>query len=217
MAHHPQVFTQDATAAIPGTYGRIVSMVSVPRVPASWLRALRPGGRLVTTLAGTGLILTADKNDDGATGRIEWDRASFMATRTSDDYPPQLNEFHKRVSDLDGEEVTTSPFPVLDVMQALEEWAARRDGRRPTPGDRKAVPLGEGPEHGGHVDPDAPRGMLEWDGHQWTPRGVADDHATAVEETGLKDRAERVPLPRFAALPRAPERPFRPAQEWRRP
>lgn len=124
MGHHPQLFTQDATAAIPGTYSRIVSMVSVPRVPASWLRALRPGGRLVTTLAGTGLILTADKNDeDGATGRIEWDRASFMATRTSEDYPPQLNELHKRVSDLDGEEVTTSPFPVLDVMQAWEVWS----------------------------------------------------------------------------------------------
>lgn len=58
--------------------------------------------------------------------------------------------------------------------EPLDEWAARRDARRPAPGDRKAVPLGEGPERGAHVDPDVPRVMLEWDGHQWQPGGVAD-------------------------------------------
>jgi hypothetical protein len=53
-----------------------------------WLAALRPGGRLVTTISGTALILTADKTDDGGvTGRIEWDRAGFMHTRTGADYP----------------------------------------------------------------------------------------------------------------------------------
>ncbi|WP_247194610.1 DUF6087 family protein [Streptomyces scabiei] len=46
--------------------------------------------------------------------------------------------------------------------------------------------------------------MLEWDGHQWVPSGVADDHSTAVDETGPQDAAKRVPLPRFAALPPAP-------------
>ncbi|WP_409003447.1 DUF6087 family protein [Streptomyces ipomoeae] len=81
---------------------------------------------------------------------------------------------------------------------------------------RKAVPLGDGPERGGHVGPDAPRGTLERDGHQWTPSGVADDHATAVRETGRYDAAERVPLPRFGALPPAPERPFRPTEVFRR-
>lgn len=30
-------------------------------MPASWLAALRPGGRLVTTIAGTGLLVTADR------------------------------------------------------------------------------------------------------------------------------------------------------------
>lgn len=101
--------------------------------------------------------------------------------------------------------------------EPLDEWAARRDARRPAPGDRKAVPLGDGPERGGHVDPDAARGMLEWDGHEWAPSGVAVDQAAAVEETGPQDAAERVPLPRFAALPPAPERPFRPTEVFRRP
>lgn len=85
------------------------------------------------------------------------------------------------------------------------------------PGDRTAVPLGDGPERGGHVDPDAPRGMLEWDGHQWVPAGVAEDHATAARESGPQDAAERVSLPRFGGLPPAPERPFRPARVFRRP
>lgn len=124
IGHRPKVLTQDAAAPLPGEYDRIVSMVSVPSVPASWLSVLRPGGRLVTTIAGTGLILTADKTDDGGgAGHIEWDRAAFMATRTSKDYPPLLNELHRRVSDQDGDEVTTSPFPVLDVMQAWEVWS----------------------------------------------------------------------------------------------
>jgi len=101
--------------------------------------------------------------------------------------------------------------------EPLDEWAARREASRPAPGDRKAVPLGDGPEQGGHVDPDAPRGMLEWDGHQWVPGGVADDHTTAAQETDPQGAAERVPLPRFGALPPTPERPFRPTEVFRRP
>ncbi|MER6187844.1 hypothetical protein [Streptomyces sp. NPDC001652] len=33
--------------------------------PTSWLTALSPVGRLVTTLAGTSLLVTADKVEDG--------------------------------------------------------------------------------------------------------------------------------------------------------
>lgn len=41
----------------------------------------------------TGLIITAEKDHaGGATGRVEWDRASFMAARASDDYPAALND-----------------------------------------------------------------------------------------------------------------------------
>lgn len=124
IGHHPEILTQDAAAELPGAYDRIVSMVSVPRVPASWLRVLRPGGRLVTTLAGTGLILTADTDEDGgAAGRIEWDRGAFMATRTSDDYPPQLDALFGEVRERDGDDVMVSSFPVLDVMQAWEVWS----------------------------------------------------------------------------------------------
>ncbi|MEW2129815.1 protein-L-isoaspartate(D-aspartate) O-methyltransferase [Streptomyces sp. NPDC005435] len=123
IGRHPEVRTGDATGELPGVFDRIVSMVSVPRIPATWLQALAPGGRLVTTLADTGLIVTADKTPDGgASGRVEWDRAAFMTTRTGADYPPPLNDLFTTATTDDGE-VTTSPFPVLDVTQAWEVWS----------------------------------------------------------------------------------------------
>lgn len=124
IGQQPTVVTADGTGELPGTFERIVSMVSVPRIPASWLAALAPGGRLVTTLAGTGLIVTAEKTDDGgARGRVEWERAAFMATRTGDDYPPGLSDVFATAAKVDGEKVTKSPFPVIDVMQAWEVWS----------------------------------------------------------------------------------------------
>lgn len=122
---HPTLVTADGGAdELPGTFDRIVSMVSMPRIPTSWLSALAPAGRLVTTIAGTGLIITADKTEDGgAKGRVEWDRGSFMTTRTGDDYPPALREVFIQSVEQEGEEVTTSPFPVLNVMQAWEVWS----------------------------------------------------------------------------------------------
>ncbi|MFF8196680.1 protein-L-isoaspartate(D-aspartate) O-methyltransferase [Streptomyces bobili] len=120
---HPKIITTDANRELPGTFDRIVSMVSMPSIPAHWLKALAPGGRLVTTIAGTGPIITADKTDDGgATGRVEWDRASFMTTRAGEDYPPALNTLFATASTDEGK-VTVSPFPVLDVMQAWEVWS----------------------------------------------------------------------------------------------
>lgn len=102
--------------------------------------------------------------------------------------------------------------------ESLNAWAARRDQRRPKPGERRATPLGEQSTHGAHVGPEAPRGIQEWDGHEWTPAGVAKDLPAAADETG-KDtapRAERVPLPAFSKLPPATQ-PWRPTEPWHRP
>ena len=123
IGYRPDVLTADAAADLPGIFDRIVSMVSVPRIPASWLRGLAPQGRLVTTIAGTGLIITADKGPNGgAIGRVEWDRASFMATRADADYPPQLDELFAVSAEEEGE-ASLSPFPVLNVMQAWDLWS----------------------------------------------------------------------------------------------
>jgi len=121
---HPDVITCDATGSLPGSYDRIVSTVAVRPVPASWLAALRPGGRLVTTIAGTSLIVTADKTPDGgAAGVTEWDRAGFMRTRTGPDYPPGLRERFAAIRDADGEQVSTGRYPVVNVAEAWELYS----------------------------------------------------------------------------------------------
>ncbi|MFE5742205.1 methyltransferase domain-containing protein [Streptomyces celluloflavus] len=68
----PRLAAVDATGELPEPeYDRIMATVSVRPVPASWLRALRPGGRLVTTIAHTALLITAATYpDDGR--RVVW-------------------------------------------------------------------------------------------------------------------------------------------------
>ncbi|MGC5411248.1 protein-L-isoaspartate(D-aspartate) O-methyltransferase, partial [Streptomyces sp. DT225] len=108
MGLRPRLEVADITGPLPGEYDRIISTVSVRPLPASWLRALRPGGRLVTTIAGTGLVLTADKQaDGGAVGRIEQAPAGFMRTRQGADYEPVTAEVWAVAERGDGEEVST--------------------------------------------------------------------------------------------------------------
>ncbi|APY87769.1 methyltransferase domain-containing protein [Streptomyces alfalfae] len=119
----PRVETADATAPwrAEGRFDRIVATVSVRTVPAGWLSALRTGGRLVTTIAGTSLILTAEKRADGAAvGRVEWDRAGFMPARHGANYPADASRLLVTAQEIDGEDVTTSPYPAVDVANAWD-------------------------------------------------------------------------------------------------
>ncbi|MFG2978848.1 DUF6087 family protein [Streptomyces sp. NPDC048331] len=63
--------------------------------------------------------------------------------------------------------------------EPLDRWAARRQGRLRKPGELKAVTLAEGPQRADHVDPGAPRMILEWDGFAWQPLMVVEDYAAA--------------------------------------
>ncbi|MFD8914081.1 DUF6087 family protein [Streptomyces sp. NPDC059575] len=107
---------------------------------------------------------------------------------------------------------------MADDSEPLEQWAERRSARRPKPGERRPAPLGDEPHHGAHVHPDAPRGVEEWDGQDWVPCGTSADFAAAATETGTDAaaRAERVRLPEFGRLPKAPE-PYRPTIPFHRP
>ncbi|GII83428.1 protein-L-isoaspartate O-methyltransferase [Sphaerisporangium siamense] len=121
MDLRPKVVTCDATGTLPGEFDGIVSMVSVRPVPASWLAALRPGGRLVTVISGTSLIITANKREDGgATGTVERDRAMFMKTRHGTDYPPEPAGLWIAAFEQEGEEVTTGRYPMVNVSDAWE-------------------------------------------------------------------------------------------------
>jgi len=121
MGLHPMIYTLDATRDLPGVYDRIIATVSVRPLPASWLAALRPGGRLVTTIANTSLILTAWKTEDGgAVGQFERDWAGFMPSRHGPDYEPGLTKLLATARDHDGEEVSIGRYPVVDVENAWE-------------------------------------------------------------------------------------------------
>ncbi|WP_432587848.1 methyltransferase domain-containing protein [Streptomyces sp. HD1123-B1] len=116
----PRVVTCDATGSLPGSFDRVVSLVALPNL-ASVLAALRPGGRLVTTLVRMNVIITADKGPDGvAHGVVEWDRAGFMGSRTGADYPPDTNELFATVRGREGEQVTAGRYPVLNVAEAWD-------------------------------------------------------------------------------------------------
>ncbi|WP_172388231.1 protein-L-isoaspartate(D-aspartate) O-methyltransferase [Streptomyces sp. MNP-20] len=121
---HPHTAVCDLTQKLPGEVDRIVSTVSVRPVPISWLDALRPDGRLVTTITGTGLILIADKKPDGgARGRIAPTGAWFMAARHGadrDDISPSAPVWE--AADGDGEDVSTSRYPLLYVP---DSWAVQ--------------------------------------------------------------------------------------------
>ncbi|MCX4550150.1 hypothetical protein [Streptomyces sp. NBC_01500] len=104
---HPRLHTLDASSELPDAYDRIVATVGVRPVPTSWLTALKPGGRLVTTIAGTTLIVTAEKQADGtARGRVEWDRAGFMDARHSADHHALLVGLGDAARTQEGEFVT---------------------------------------------------------------------------------------------------------------
>ncbi|MER7838448.1 methyltransferase domain-containing protein [Streptomyces sp. NPDC096040] len=143
---NPRMASTDITGPLPGSFDRIVSTVSVRPIPASWLGALRPGGRLVTTIAGTGLVLVADKTrDGGATGRIAPDAAGFMRTRHGDDYEHTTVEVWEKAQAADGDQVSTSRYPLLyvpdswEVMSMLELLAPGIDHRVTQQGDERTV------------------------------------------------------------------------------
>jgi protein-L-isoaspartate O-methyltransferase len=117
VGHQPQLVTADATGPLPGSYDRIISMTSVRPVPVSWLAALRPGGRIVTTLTGTTAILTADLQPDGtALGRLERDWAGFMPARHGPDYPPD----NRPASHHDAEPARPGRYPLVVLEDAWE-------------------------------------------------------------------------------------------------
>jgi protein-L-isoaspartate O-methyltransferase len=123
IGHHPTVRVCDLIGPLPGAYDRIVSTVGLPGIPPSWLTALRPGGRLVTNLAGTGLVVAANvQPDSSACGQVTPERAGFMRTRHGENYPPPPSSRHAWTAE--GETVTTGRYPVVQVAESWELMTA---------------------------------------------------------------------------------------------
>lgn len=141
--HHPQVEVCDLTGDLPGSYDRIISTVSVSSVPASWLTALTAGGRLVTTLSGTGLVVVADKvADGGAIGKVAPESAGFMRTRHGDDYQPTPDhtELWETAQHADGETITRGHYPVMRVNST---WDVKSTLALTVPGIQHRMDTGE--------------------------------------------------------------------------
>ncbi|MFI5694838.1 methyltransferase domain-containing protein [Kribbella sp. NPDC051586] len=120
----PQLEVADATGSLPDTdYDRIMATVSVRPIPQAWLDALRPGGKIVTTITGTSLLINADKHPDGVVrGRVQPDPATFMRTRHETDYPARLDHVYNTARDQPGDETRQLTDPVPDLW---DDWQLR--------------------------------------------------------------------------------------------
>jgi protein-L-isoaspartate O-methyltransferase len=120
----PRIEVADATGSLPDDeYDRIMATVSVRPIPRSWLEALQPGGRIVTTIIGTSMLISADMDEDGiARGRVRPDPANFMRTRQVADYPPRLDEVYSAARDQAGDQVRTLTGPMPDLWS---DWELR--------------------------------------------------------------------------------------------
>lgn len=120
----PRLEVADATGSLPDDeYDRIVATVSVRPIPPSWLKALRPGGRIVATIVGTSMVIAADMEGDGIVrGRVQPDPASFMRTRREAEYPARLDDVYDAARDQPGEEVRGLAGPIPDLWA---DWELR--------------------------------------------------------------------------------------------
>ncbi|SFP01152.1 methyltransferase domain-containing protein [Actinomadura madurae] len=161
----------DVTGELPGEFDRIVGTFSVSHVPASWVRALRPGGRVVVTLTDTGIILVLDKQDDGTLrGVTAWDRAGFMTAR-QDDGAHHADEGRARALTGTGD-VHTASFPVVDVAQGWPLWSTYN---LENPGVR----------HDFTDDGDGTRRALMWsDDGSWARAESRDGELTTITQGG---------------------------------
>ncbi|TKK76058.1 methyltransferase domain-containing protein [Kribbella jiaozuonensis] len=120
----PHLEVADATGSLPDTdYDRIIATVSVRPIPPTWLEALRPGGKIVTTITGTSLLIDAEKHTDGITrGHVQPDPATFMRTRHETDYPARLDHVFNAARDQPGDETRQLAGPLPDLW---DDWQLR--------------------------------------------------------------------------------------------
>lgn len=120
----PRLEVADATGSLPdASYDRIIATVSVRPIPPAWLDALRPGGKIVTTIIGTSLLISAEKHPDGvARGRVQPDPATFMRTRRKTDYPARLDHVYDAARDQPGTDTSQLSGRLPDLWT---DWELR--------------------------------------------------------------------------------------------
>lgn len=178
---HPTLAAVDATGPIAGEYDRIIAMVSVRPVPASWLATLRPGGRFVAAISGTTLLLTAEATGDGgAVGRIEPEAGGFMSTRHGSAYAPAAVGWEK-IREAGGEEVGRGRMPLWsipgnsDVASLLELRVPGIRCHHERGSDRRSLTVWLAHDDGSWARATAAHGDVP-DVHQSGPRRLWDEY-----------------------------------------
>ncbi|MET7301429.1 methyltransferase domain-containing protein [Embleya sp. NPDC005575] len=103
----PRMVAVDATQTLPDDgFDRAVAMFSTRTIPSTWLAAVRSGGVISTTLAGTSLHVRVTVTDaTHAQGRVVSDEARFMRARTGPEDGSALHRVYLSARTAEGDEV----------------------------------------------------------------------------------------------------------------
>ncbi|MFF7246464.1 hypothetical protein ACFZBU_21445 [Embleya sp. NPDC008237] len=117
----PRMTTIDATQALPEDgFDRAVAMFSTRTIPSTWPAAVRSGGLISTTLAGTSLHLRVTVTDaTHAQGRVVSHEARFMRVRTGPDDGSALHRVYLSARTAEGDEVRAFDG---DVPNLRDDW-----------------------------------------------------------------------------------------------
>lgn len=111
-------------------YDRLIATCSVRTIPSEWLRQVRPGGTILTTLSGwlygSGLVRLTVGDDGTAEGRFLPGTVSFMIAR------PQAAPVLGSVSDLLGQ--AAHERPARFGPEVLSEWTPQFLAQLAAPG-----------------------------------------------------------------------------------
>ncbi|MCI3931412.1 ATP-grasp peptide maturase system methyltransferase [Streptomyces sp. AN091965] len=118
--YHPTLITGDGLAGHKddAEYDHVVATCAVRHIPPAWLRQVRVGGTITTTISGwmlaSGLVRLTVQDDGTATGRFHTDQISYMLARPHE-RPPRPT-FHQHP----GRTRATRVNPAL-----LEDWTGQ--------------------------------------------------------------------------------------------
>jgi protein-L-isoaspartate O-methyltransferase len=133
----------------PRMFDRVVSTTAVTAIPPAWLARMHVGARLVTPIAGTCLLLDAERTSDGAAGTVfeHRDRIAPMASDLLPAAPRAEPDWDVPVLET-GQHLGTGSYPVADLtapsqlatlMDLAHPGIAHRHFTDPATGLRTAV------------------------------------------------------------------------------
>ncbi len=121
--YKPHLLVSDGAAgyAEGAPYDRVIATCSVRSIPYAWVEQTRPGGLILTPLAGTlddqGLVLLEVRGDGTASGRLLPEGAAFMRLRAHRPRPHQ--DQVERLGDAPSRPTSLDPAVILE-----DPWAA---------------------------------------------------------------------------------------------